>query len=528
MDWLAGRELADEQAKLLKLPRSINSDERALEVVLAVAALHKAVGQTFALFVDEAEHFLRVDREGSGSQNATSMKRLLEGLAERGALVFVAGHWSAWDALPDYLDRFSPSRPVDLLRLTADDVQRMVVARTVSTPIFGVEQAALIADLSVGNMRTTISLLRELFEISGGFTRELSPDEIMETAESLKRRPTPDAVLLQVHELLELLGFSVARDQRIVVAPDEPSGILFDLVASQVGRPRVVVELKHPAHELAQTDQVKRMVEQMRAVNQAYPEAIGCFLSEIRLDQAVQATISPGSARRVLLSDVTRPDFISDLSSQLTPLLATSGIPVAPKTLDSASRSTIDQISQLRSDRQQELDRMLDPSPSATGQTLPTRELSLSTPRSDYRDKLSVTYEELIRHAPFSIRLAHAWTSLTLVYGLIAGIGLFGMIFTASQGSVITGYNVNYSLIIGLQYLVSLALLLIGGFMIVRNIIEVGRFYEYRNARLRSIYLRTEDVDELIRVNDDLQEVFDLAGPRWHRALRWRQQETTR
>ena len=66
--------------------------------------------------MDEAEHFLRSDTE-AGRENATSMKRLLEELEKVGAVVFVAGHWSAWDALPDYLDRFSPSEPVDLLRL---------------------------------------------------------------------------------------------------------------------------------------------------------------------------------------------------------------------------------------------------------------------------------------------------------------------------------------------------------------------------------------------------------------------------
>jgi hypothetical protein len=527
-DWLAGRELAEEQARLVKLPRSIDSDEGALEALLAVAALHRALDRTFALFVDEAEHFLRVDRAGSGNPNATTMKRLLEGLAKRGAIVFVAGYWSAWEALPDYLDRFSPSQPIDLLRLTPKDVQNIVAARTVETPELDSEQATLVADLSLGNMRTTMSLLRELFEVSGGFERELSLNQITETAESLRRRPPPDVVLLQVHELLELLGFSVARDERILVDSENPSGIPFDLVASRSGRPRVLVELRHPSHELAQGDQVRRMVEQMRDVNQVYTEAIGCFLSETRLDQAVRDTIPRGSARRVLLSDVTKPDFISALSSQLTPLLQASDIPATPEKLASASKSTVNQISQLRSEREQELDHILsDPPSAAAGQTTAARESNLSTPRSDYRDRLVVTYEELTRPTPLTSRLAHTWRPLTLGYVFIMGLGLAGTIFTAAQGAMITGTALSYGAIDFVQYLASIGLIVIGALMISRDIIHVERFYEYRNSRLRSIYLRTEDVDELIRVNDQLQEALDLGGPRWSRILRYQQSEDT-
>jgi hypothetical protein len=514
MKWLSGQELAEDPARLVKLPRSIDSSEGALQVLLAVAALHRALSRTFALFVDEAEHFLRDDNEGGG-QNATTLKRLLEGLAQRGAVVFVAGHWSAWDGLPDYLDRFSPPKPIDLVRLTADDVPKVIAAHTVAAMELGKEQAALIADLSGGNMRTTISLLRELFEVSAGFQQDLTLDEIAQTAESLRRRPTPQTVLLEVLELLELLGFSVEHDEPIEVGPDEP-GIPFDLVAFRSGQPRVLVELRHPSHELAQADQVKRLAERMRDVNKKYPGAIGCFLSETRVDQAMRDAIPAGSAQRVLLNDVTQPDFMSDLSSQLTPLLRATDAPAPQQELDRSSLRTIRQISQLRSDQEQELDRILpEQAPPLAGKVSAARESSLSTPRSDYRDKLGVTYEELTRPTPLTSRLAHVWRPLTLVYLLIAGAGLFGTIFTAAQGEMFISYNLNPNVLDSLQYLVSFALIVTGLFMIIRDVIRVERFYEFRNSTLRSIYLRTENPEELITVNDELQKVFEVAGPRW-------------
>ncbi len=499
------------QARLLKLPPAIDSDNGAWQVLLAVAALHLAAGRAFGLFVDEAEHFLRTDTE-VGRENATSMKRLLEGLAKYGTVVFVAGHWSAWEALPDYLDRFSPSEPLDLLRLTADDVQNIVASR-MRDKVLTREQAALVADLTGGGMRATMSLLRELFEKSDGFTGKLPLDEITSAAQALKRRPSPESVLLRVHGLLEQLGFSVAREQR--VAP----GILFDLVASQAGRPRVLVTIRHASHELAQADQVLRMIEQMREVNRVYPEAIGCFLAETRLDAEVRNAIPAGSARRVLLSDTTSPDFVSDLSGQLAPLLQASEAQVVPRTLQEASQVAIGNVQDVQVGRLQELNRILpdpDPVPAPPGGAAPARDASLSTPRSEYRDKLGVTYAELTKRPSRFVRFSHIWGGQTLIFALITFIGLFGTIFTSAQGSLVAASSPGESVFIAaMQYLVSALLIIIGLFMIIRDVIQVEGFYEYRNERLRSIYLRSESTDALIYTSDELQRVFDRAGARW-------------
>ncbi len=508
--WLSGGELAEVQARLLKLPPSIDSDNHAWQVLLAVAALHRAAGRTFGLFVDEAEHFLRIDSE-VGRDNATSMKRLLEGMARQGAVVFVAGHWSAWEAFPDYLDRFSPSEPLDLLRLTAGDVQRIVASRTRGTA-FTREQAALVAELAGGSMRATMSLLRELFGKSDGFTGELPLEEITRAAQSLKRRPSPESVLLRVHELLEQLGLSVAREQR--VGP----GILFDLVASEAGRPRVLVTIKHASHELAQADQVLRMIEQMREVNQMYPEAIGCFLAETRLDPGVRDAIPAGSARRVLLSDTTSPDFVSELSSQLTSLLQASDAQVVPRTLWAAGDVAIGNVRSVQQNSARDLDLVLpDPEPAPPpGSAGPSRQSVLGTPRSEYRDQLGVTYAELTKRPTFLVRLSHVWSGRMLIFGLITFIGLFGAIFTIAQGSLVTAYSSGeFTFIITMQYLVSALLLIIGLFMIIRDVIQVEGFYEYRNERLRSIYLRDESFEDLIWTSDRLTKVFDEAGPRW-------------
>jgi hypothetical protein len=511
--WLAGEELTKDKAERLGLPLSIGTDERALDTLLAVAALHNATGRVFALFVDEAEHFLRTEGNGGQNPNVTSMKRLIEELARRHAVVFVAGHLSAWDTLRDYHDRFSPPRPIVLENLTGPQVRLLVARRVPEARDLGESQSDLVAEFGEGNMRSISSLLRELYERSEGFTEPLSLIQIEAAAKWIRQQPKPETILLRVYELLESFDFTVVRERQV-------AGVRFDLVALHGNRPQVVVSLNYAPHELEQGAQVRRMIEQMREVNKQYPETVGCFLAEGRLDAAVRAQLTDGSAERIVLCEVTGPSFADDLSGQLRPLLANAAPPDL-KRLDRIRRGAIGQLDQLQAARGQELDRVLD----GRGESkidASSRGPALQTSVADYRDRISVTYEELTRPPSFSSRVSRIWEPMTFLAAFVTGLGLFLLIFTIAQGAIFRGSGVDYNLQVALQYLVAFALMFLGLFGIVRDFISIEQFYEYRNERLRSAYLRSEDPRELIEINDELQMLLDRKGPRWRRVIRGR------
>ena len=508
--WLAGGELAQDLAERLELPTSISTDERALDILLAVAALHHARDRVFALFVDEAEHFLRTESEGSQNPNVTSMKRLLEGLAKRHAVVFVAGHPSAWHTLRDYHERFSPSKPIELETLTGDQVRLMVAARVPDAPDFGTEQSALVAGLARGNMRAVTSLLRELYEQSDGFLQPLLPSQIETASDSITQRPKPETILLRVHELLESFDFRVSRGGRA-------AGAEFDLVAFQGDRPQVVVTLKHASHEIAQGEQVRRMISRMREVNERYPETVGCFLSEGRIDEAVRKSLKSGTAQRIVLGEVTGPGFIAEISGQLRQLLETPMTPGDLERLDRSRLQAIEELDRLQKARGHELDRVLtsqEPSAIEDDEGGP----KLLPPRTDYRDRLTVVYEELIRRPPLTSRLSRIWRPLTYAAALSTGLGLALFVFTVAQGSIINDYLLA-NLFIAVQYFAAFTLIILGAGTIIRDLSRIDRFYEYRNQKLRSLYLQSEDPLGLIVQNDALQEILEKYGPRWPVAI---------
>ena len=161
--WIAGESIAPDELGRLHISGTF-ADAEAAGVVVGLAAIHRYLNRPFCLFVDELEHFARFDTASGGKANVTWLKRLLEGLGNNGALVFVSGHWSAWEAHSDYLDRFSHMRPLQPYASDATILSRTVAVRVpgISPPRFK-DAAEAIATCTQGNMRRTLSLCNALF-----------------------------------------------------------------------------------------------------------------------------------------------------------------------------------------------------------------------------------------------------------------------------------------------------------------------------------------------------------------------------
>src|SRR5262249_29453021 len=124
--WLAGRALNSADRESLGVTRNLDADAEAAAVLVAIAGAAIRGGGGFALIVDEFEHLMAEDQRTNAQRNATAVKRLLEGLAGMGALVLVAGHWRAWEQLPDFKARFGqPS--VDLVTLTGKETGKLAL-----------------------------------------------------------------------------------------------------------------------------------------------------------------------------------------------------------------------------------------------------------------------------------------------------------------------------------------------------------------------------------------------------------------
>jgi hypothetical protein len=107
--------------------RDIDAEAEAASVLVTIAGATARRGGLFALMVDEFEHLMAENQRHGTHRNATAVKRLLEGLSGAGALVLVAGHWRAWEQLPDFKARFAGQPPVDLVTLTGKEIGQLVM-----------------------------------------------------------------------------------------------------------------------------------------------------------------------------------------------------------------------------------------------------------------------------------------------------------------------------------------------------------------------------------------------------------------
>src|SRR5205814_5227866 len=109
----------------------------------------------------------------------------------------------------------------------------------------------------------------------------------------------------------------------------------------------------------------------------------------------------------------------------------------------------INNIDRLQTAREEGLDRLL----GSVGRDVIIHNTSTNASSyDDYRDRLTVTYEELTRPVSLTTRLSRVCYSQTFAATFVAGLGFFVAIFTIAQGSVITGNYVNVNLVILIQY----------------------------------------------------------------------------
>jgi hypothetical protein len=352
--WLAGENLSEHERGLLRVEGPLTKDEEVADVLSAVAVLHETALVPFGLMIDEAEQMLRPAAEHA-RQNAPWLKSAIESLADHSALVFVAGHNSAWGGPVDLLQRFSPPRIIDLRSLTGEQVLRLIVKARVRDAAVGLPEAEIIAEAARGNTRQVFTLCRALFDQTGGFVTPLTPESIRETAERIGQRVSIEEASARCVDILTTLGTGVRRGTVV-------GGSTFDLAAYREDKPLVVADFRHAVTPYTSNGDAWQFKDKLEAARRSEPQVVGCFVSAGSPDQAFLAALRQDGL--VLLTfDLNRADVFDRMREELVAHLSGGAGSQAPPAVIAALKEQNEQlqraIEQARRDRDTVLEREL-------------------------------------------------------------------------------------------------------------------------------------------------------------------------
>src|SRR5579883_1130050 len=549
--WFAGRPLDSSEKEQLRISQSIITENAAAAAITAVASIHAFLRRPLGLFIDELEHLVRFDRRENADRGVTWMKRLLESLAGASPLMFVAGHWDAWEGLrADYLDRFTAQIPIDMLKLAGNDVrtivERIVPLVTGKTPVFSQDAADAVARLAGGNFRRVITLLRALFDSSAGFSQSPAGETIEKLFEEAGQKLSLDQATQLLQEILGQRGIE-ARPYALV------NEMRFDLAGYQAGRPRIVFALRHALTAADSAGDVKRFLAQFDAAHNSVPGLIGCFIADGSVDTEVLSAIG-GSDVNVIAFDLTRRDVLARITAELDKRLGVkpgAGTASAVEQLSVQSAALVERIDEARrtqdatlvaalEDQRRKLSLELEKASSQyqqrtqdlerqiaaierkriteiqeigkrvdelTQQLQSEREKQvtrLAAPAESDLTRLHVTYTDLMKQPTPGQLLNYGLDSMAMalaLFGVVAGIA-------SAVFFKIGSYDLQGSVCLALAGVSVLAL----AYVVRSRALRFSRFHDFRVRTLREIYARSESPEALISADNLMRNLFDHYG----------------
>jgi len=338
-DWLAGHEI--DPAAMERIGVRLEGDRagRAANAICAIASLCHRLERPFCLYIDEFEHLTRFDRCNASKRNITWVKRLVESLARRGAMVFISGHWEAWDQEGDFLDRFVGGRPIQLLRLTVDDVMNVVQVRAgeKAWPGFTLDAARSVIEATSGNIRRIITVLYDLWTSSGGPTAVVT-DEAVRLAAQRRLQPGSEiGIIPAIETAISAEGAELRRGERFGNAKTP--------VESSAWRENELWLMAHVVYardELALISQSEDFARLVREVRHDHPRARGLVV-----------TLGAVLEKHVLTLDAAFPE--TDLVNgedpdtvQRLPVLVHRALAVVPPSMETPTPQALQALDQTR------------------------------------------------------------------------------------------------------------------------------------------------------------------------------------
>jgi hypothetical protein len=560
--WLAGSQLMQDELNKLRISASLTTETDVINVLTAVAAIHKYLSCPFGLFIDEVEHWARFDLARTSEGNMVWLKELLQNLAAYKSLVFICGRLEAWRSQGDVVERFTSYKSIRLERLKPEKVESIVrtilTAANLTSFIFGEEQAKAVTECTGGIIRRVLSFCRFLFRETDGFSQPLSGEHIRELAEEAGQRISRDEAKLIVHEFLE-------KEELRVISDDSVGNLQFDLVGYHGNQPRVIVEFMHARTQQHHLDYALRFVERMKEVYSHAPEVFGCFIADGNVEESVQSQKTRDLPFKIFWFDLTERDVLNKIARTLGEYLrgaqSSDGEVARFKGLLNESERVEAQLSEARRSENQELIKQLQLQREAIelqveqlrsqvrekntdlekylgtleaqrstelralyeqleklSERMNTKqEVNVLTTQKDELDvRLHATYTELTRSLPLSNKIRLAFPGQTIG---IVGINLvfaLSLIFISSYflEAFFFSDSKAFSFARLVLILMGVIILIVTLLQIWRRLTDLDKYTEFSARVLREIYLRSTSPEDLVRADGILRDILEEKGPR--------------
>lgn len=521
--WISGATLSARDAELLGVPPAIDSADRVSSLIGAVAAVHKAVGRPFVLLVDELEHFVGHDRRNNSWGNVTWLKRLLEHLGNTGTLVLVAGHWDAWKATADYLDRFPQHAPIDLVKLKPDDVADIVARFLDGVPTeFGEEQCQEIAKVTEGNMRRVMSLCNLLFRQTGGFEAPLSPDQIRETWESVAQRIPLEQALEESASLLDRRGFDTRTEAQF-------GKLGFDLIAERADGRVILVEAKHTSKAGAHYDAARRFIDKLGQVSLVNRKVVGMFFANGSIDDELLALLRNSGMANLRWFDLTTRDVMDRIRNEILALdgpavsptpaaglqaqLAAAAVPVPAVTQADAALVSLtadfeNRLRELDERRAREVQKLQERLERASSQNSPRYDSIRLETQNVSPERERASYEAMLEEPSTNKKLRFMGTPLVFGISSIA-LGLVCLLSREAIASALAWSMSSERSITVTAIAFGITLQIVGLWNIWHRYSLITDYFEFSRQTIRDLYLRDLPINELSRVNAMLRVTIE-------------------
>lgn len=579
LHWLMGGSLEESQRKSLRLSEKPFNEDDAAQIIVALAAIHDHLKIPFVLMIDELEHLTFYDEAQHNSRNVTWLKRLVEQLAGCKILGFVSGHWSGWAVRSDVLARLSQGGTIEIVKITPDDLLRIVQARVsnLDEKAFDKSQAAHIVSISDGNIRRCLTICQMLFRQTNGFERQVTPEMVEQAVREIEQRLTPEAAISSIRALLKQQGLNVQTQSAT------GAGIPFDLIGYQDKEIRIVVDLKHAVLQSDLHDQAQVFLERVWEVCRTAPDLVACFVADGNIDDNLLRLLRKSHRFKLLWYDLNEKDVMKRIASdlqihlheasnqsaasdthsaalaaqrnqneeriaQLEQRIATAGKDanaalvaqlqeqrnlaerqIAELTKQMAERESYLRDEFLRDLRKQAAD--LDAKRSAELHELRVRleeerraaqsereKGVLREQEGEVSPKLHATFADLTRPQTFTTKLRMAMSGPNALIAFAFVVTGIAMAFSA--GTIVDTLGVRTqvgSVYRGLLYVAGLLISCSGIFLVGLRLAKVETFLSYSARTLREIYIRSESVQALVRADNILRDSLENHG-----LIRWK------
>jgi hypothetical protein len=530
-DWLAGNELSSADAARIGVRLEGERSARAANAICAIASLCRRLGRPFALFLDEFEHLTRHDNRNGSKRNITWVKRLVESLARRGALVFISGHWDAWAQQDDFLDRFIGGRPIQLVRLNADDVMSVVKVRAGEDawPGFTANAARLVVEATSGNIRRVMTVLYDLWGTDRVKRTEVIRDDDVRLAAQHRLQPGSESgIMPAIEAAVRAAGAVLSRNESF---GDPPEAV--DAVARLDDDLRLIVQIIHARDELALISQGERFARLVKEVRTAAPQARGLCV-----------TLGAVIEKHVLTLDAAFPE--TDLINgeepgvvERLPEIIEGALVRAPVSLPLPALESISKLEQVRVGAVGRADAQIARSQQIFGGDMRSeavREMSVAD-----SDDLAAQKAEIARQEMYQFLMNDAREGLrgAIVHALLNSPGTIALILTGlilcvvgkfisdqrpdNAPSDIVGqhaFSSTLDTLVSLWWLVPMSYLM-GAMLIISGLVSCGRLFfdvlEFRRFRIQTLqrfYTDGAPSHEFSKINDVFEEALLRYGPR--------------